>query len=302
MSQSVTLSVVNSGSRKEYRKGNLVAVMPTGTKSISITLPDDSDFITYLGANSDLSYTITYGQNDLKTVTVVPEDTTLDQLDGTVVVDSAVPVQLTLPLSSTLFSGDATGGVGNIIRIIQTSGQVAVKPSGTEKVDGVSVPAAAAGYLTGGSSATSVAGTWAAVTDGEFAITIDGVAYDITGIDFSAAHADGAVADMDDVADRIQTYIRAGTGNEETVVWSTDHFVITSTVARVSGYVSVTSAVSGGSGTDISGVGTAFMDSETGRGTATAGAGGYKFAAAGSIHLQGLYGAYRTVGGTTAFS
>ncbi len=117
------------------------------------------------------------------------------------------------------------------------------------------------GYLTGGSSATAVVATWNAVSDGEFTITIDGVEYDITGLDFSTA------SDMDDIATIIQTGIRTATGNSETVVWSTDHFVITAKTG-----VSVTSAVSGGSGTDISGVGaTEFMDSETGVGTPTAG-------------------------------
>jgi hypothetical protein len=118
------------------------------------------------------------------------------------------------------------------------------------------------GYLTGGTSATSVIATWNAVEDGEFTITIDGVAYDIIGLDFSEA------ADMDEVAALIQVAIRAETGNTETVVWSTNKFIITGRTQ-----VSVTSAVSDGTGTDISGAGaTAFLDAETGRGTATAGA------------------------------
>lgn len=118
------------------------------------------------------------------------------------------------------------------------------------------------GYLTGGGSATGVFGTWEAVTDGEFTITIDGTAYDITAIDFTG------VTDMDEVAAVIQAAIRAKTGNSyETCVWDTDHFIITGRTA-----VSVTSAVSGGSGTDISGAGgTTFLDAETGQGTATSG-------------------------------
>ncbi len=116
-------------------------------------------------------------------------------------------------------------------------------------------------YLTGGSSATAVAATWEAVTDGEFAISKDGTAYDITGIDFTG------VTDMDEVAAVIQAAVRTATGNRETVVWDTDHFVITGKIS-----VSVTSAVSGGSGTDISGAGaTEFLDGETGVGTATSG-------------------------------
>jgi hypothetical protein len=116
--------------------------------------------------------------------------------------------------------------------------------------------------LTGGTSATSVIATWNAVKDGEFAITIDGTAYDITELDFSEA------ADMAAVAAIIQAAIRAKTELNETVVWSTNKFVITSKTA-----ITVTSAVDGGSGTDISGVGaTTFMDCEDGVGTPAAGA------------------------------
>lgn len=123
----------------------------------------------------------------------------------------------------------------------------------------------AAAYLTGGTSAQGTYGTWGAITDGEFAISIDGVDYELTGIDFTG------VTDMDDVAGVIQTAIRAATGNEETVVWSTDHFVITSSISTDSSAVGVTSSVTGGTGTDISGAGVAdWMDCDTGNGTPTA--------------------------------
>lgn len=129
---------------------------------------------------------------------------------------------------------------------------------------GVTMPNAPTNaYLTGGSSATSVIGTWNAVTDGEFSITINDEAIDVTALDFSAA------ADMDEVAAIIQTGINLNVAESEavTVAWDTDHFIITGRSV-----VSVTSAVAGGSGTDISGAGaTAFMDSDTGHGTATAG-------------------------------
>jgi hypothetical protein len=115
--------------------------------------------------------------------------------------------------------------------------------------------------LTGGTSATAVIATWNAVTEGEFAITLEGTARNITGLDFSAC------ADMAAVAAVIQAGIRAVTGDAfTTVVWSTNKFIITSRIS-----ITVTSAVSGGTGTDISGAGgTAFMDSEVGRGTVTA--------------------------------
>jgi len=126
-------------------------------------------------------------------------------------------------------------------------------------------------YLTGGGSAESNVAIWDSVSDGSFRITIDGVAYNVDGIDFTAAHGDGIVTDMDGVAARIQTYIRALTASTETCVWSTDHFIITSVDTTVATEVSVTDTSTGTVGTDISGVGTVYMDSETGRGTATAG-------------------------------
>jgi len=125
-----------------------------------------------------------------------------------------------------------------------------------------------AGYLTGGTNAESTFGTWEAVTDAEFAITIDGTAYDITGIDFTG------VTDMDDVASVLQAAIRAETGSEETVVWSTDHFIITSSTLGSTSEVSVASTISGGSGTDISGAGASdWLDADVVGGTATAGTG-----------------------------
>lgn len=142
-----------------------------------------------------------------------------------------------------------TGGTGALLML---------QSKNTIKTPGTYTPA----YMTGGSSATNTFGTWAAVTNGSFTITIDGVVRNITGLNFSS------VASMANVATIIQTGIRAATGSTETCTWVTDHFVITSVNTTSASQVSVTSAT--GSGTDISGVGgTAFMDSETGRGTAT---------------------------------
>lgn len=137
----------------------------------------------------------------------------------------------------------------------------AAAPVNATLTGGTSATSQLDGILTGGTSATSVIETWNAVSDGEFAITIDGTAYDIIGLDFSEA------ADMDAVAAIIQAGIRAETGSTETVVWSTNKFIITGSKS-----VTVTSAVDGGSGTDISGVGaTTFMDCEDGVGTPTTG-------------------------------
>lgn len=118
-------------------------------------------------------------------------------------------------------------------------------------------------YLLGGNGATAVLLTWTAVGDGEFRVKIDGVFYDIIGLNF------GACLSMDDVAGVIQTGIQTATGSTETCVWSVDHFVVSS--ASTDPFVtdvSVTAAVPAGAGTDISGAGgTAFMDSDLGHGT-----------------------------------
>jgi hypothetical protein len=123
-------------------------------------------------------------------------------------------------------------------------------------------------YLTGGSSAEGTFGTWAAVTDGSFRITIDGTARNIDAIDFSG---DGSMAD---VAATIQAAIRAATGSTETCVWSTDHFIISSVLDASTSAITVTSTSTGTVGTDISGAGAAdWMDCDSGNGTVTALAG-----------------------------
>lgn len=120
-------------------------------------------------------------------------------------------------------------------------------------------------FLTGGTSAESNVAIWDSVSDGEFAITIDGVAREITGLDFTAP-----VTDMDEVAAVIQAGIRAATGSTETCVWDTNHFVVTSADTTASSAITVTSTVAVPAGTDISGAGgSVYMDAETGRGTVT---------------------------------
>lgn len=117
-------------------------------------------------------------------------------------------------------------------------------------------------YLTGGNSAQGTFNNWLAVLDGSFRITVDGTLRDITGINFTG------VTSMNDVAAKIQTAIRAVTGGSETVVWSTNHFVITSGITTSSSAITVTSATGGG--TDISGAGASdWMDSDTGHGVVT---------------------------------
>jgi hypothetical protein len=76
---------------------------------------------------------------------------------------------------------------------------------------------------------------------------------------------------MHQIAEAIEDAIRAVTSGKEEVEWSTDHFIIHSGDTSSTSAITVTSAVSGGAGTDISGAGaTTFMDCDTGNGTVTA--------------------------------
>ena len=152
---------------------------------------------------------------------------------------------------------------------------------------------------------------WAAVSDGEFAITVDGVAHSVTGLDTSAAIAGGTSGKMvcganggnlgayQAVGDGEFSIIVDGTVRDITgivltsVVALTDVVGILSTacaglvdveydalgdvftfVSRSTGATSsasVLTAVSGGSGTDISGA--SFLNGLTAVGTPTAGTG-----------------------------
>lgn len=118
-------------------------------------------------------------------------------------------------------------------------------------------------FLTGGTSAESNPLIWDSYTDWEFAITIDWVARNITWLNFTA------VTDMDWVASVIQAGIRAATGGLETCIWSTNKFVISSVNTTINSAITVTSVVSGGTWTDISGVTGTFMDCDTGHWTVT---------------------------------
>ena len=115
--------------------------------------------------------------------------------------------------------------------------------------------------LTGGSGAESNFAAWAAVANGRFAITIDGTARNVE-VNFTGATS------MANVAAKIQTAIRALTSKYESVTWSTDHFVIRSSLTGGTGTITVTSTYAGG--TDISGAGASdWLDCDTGNGTVT---------------------------------
>lgn len=133
-------------------------------------------------------------------------------------------------------------------------------------------------FLTGGTSAQSTPGTWAAVGDGSFRITIDGTAYNVDAIDFTGNTT------MALVAATIQAALRTATSSTENVVWDTNHFIIYSILYEPTSEVSVTSTSTGVVGTDISGAGASdWMDSDTGNGVVTLVRGGYPAGVTGFI-------------------
>lgn len=114
-----------------------------------------------------------------------------------------------------------------------------------------------------GAAGTNLAG-FQAVTDGEFAFTVDGVLINIIGLDWSA------IAALDEVVDTIN----AQAAGRFTAIWDSKTAAVTfvSNSSGVLSTITVLSAVSGGSGTDVSGAG--FLNGLTGTGTATQGTGG----------------------------
>jgi hypothetical protein len=114
------------------------------------------------------------------------------------------------------------------------------------------IHAATAGYGIGTGLPDNVIANWAAITDGEFSLLINGIALDATAMDFNA------VADMDDVAAVLQAKIRANTGGSTpftsaTVVWDATalQFKVTSGTTGAASLVTEFGNVDGGSGTDI---------------------------------------------------
>jgi len=113
-----------------------------------------------------------------------------------------------------------------------------------------SIHAASAGYLIGTGFPIQVLSTWTAITTGEFSIKINGVAHNITALDFHSA------TDLDGIASVIQTAVRAiGTGGYTlaTVVWddATEQFKITSGTTGTTSSVTYPGVVTGGSGIEI---------------------------------------------------
>lgn len=100
------------------------------------------------------------------------------------------------------------------------------------------------GYLDTGTITDDLA-TWQAITDGEFEIEVDGTPQDVTGLDFSAA------TDFDDIAGIITDGLTGATCRW----WSHEEkFRIQSETTGATSTVSDIDSVSGGAGTDISGM------------------------------------------------
>lgn len=105
------------------------------------------------------------------------------------------------------------------------------------------------GYMRTGSLKNDVA-SWKAILDGSFAIAIDGVSEEITGLDFSA------ITSLGNVPNIIQTALRAKPGtafSEATVKFYSTQLQITSGTLGDGASVSILSQA--GSGVDISGPG-----------------------------------------------
>lgn len=134
-------------------------------------------------------------------------------------------------------------------------------PAPTQFAVGERYLTAQAGFNLGSSAnVISVPATWAAITDGEFNISIDGVNNDITVVDFTGDTT------MDNVAATIEAKIQAiGAGGftGALCVWTGTQFKITSGTTGASSTVSYVTSISVAVGTDISGM----MDMDNGEGT-----------------------------------
>lgn len=136
------------------------------------------------------------------------------------------------------------------------------QPKPTSLKVSVRFPTAQSAELRGGAvadDATNLA-LFTPITDGSFAISIDGDAQDITGLNFSAD------TDLTEVADAIQTALQAvATGGYTSATCTHDgsRFFITSGTTGATSTISFLSAVSPATGTDIS----SLLEMQQGEGT-----------------------------------
>ena len=112
--------------------------------------------------------------------------------------------------------------------------------------------AATAAIIACGSSPLTTIATWAAITDGEFSVDIDGGAVELTSLDFSA----GPVTSLDDVASLIDT----GLGANGSCYYLDGRFHIYSATTGATSLITLLETVAAPAGTDISGTG--FLDGD----------------------------------------
>jgi hypothetical protein len=127
-------------------------------------------------------------------------------------------------------------------------------------------------YLTGAALTGDLA-AWntdgGGVTDGEFAITVDGEEIEVTGLDFSSI---SALTEIKDVINSHASVTGKFRCEDVDGVGGSFRFVSLSKGTPKSS-ISVLSAVDGGSGTDISGTTTVGLSADDGNGTVTAATG-----------------------------
>lgn len=111
------------------------------------------------------------------------------------------------------------------------------------------VDAAIAAVIECGNAPLTTIATWAAISDGEFSVDIDGAAVELTALDF------GSVTSMDDVAAVIDTAL----STDGDCVWNqVNRFVINSGTTGAASTIDVLEAIAIPSGTAIHGTG--FLD------------------------------------------
>jgi len=121
-----------------------------------------------------------------------------------------------------------------------------------ELVFGRFVDASVAAILECGDSPLTTIATWAAVSDGEFTIDIDGGTINVTALDFTA----GPVTSLDDVA----TVIDTGLGANGSCYYLGGRFNIYSATTGAASTITLLDTVAAPAGTDISGSG--FLDGD----------------------------------------
>jgi len=113
--------------------------------------------------------------------------------------------------------------------------------------------AATAALLECGNDPLTTIATWAAISDGEFAVDIDGGTVSLTGLDFSA----GPVTSLDDVATVIDTAL----GANGDCYYKDGRFHINSGTTGATSTITLLSTVAAPAGTDISG--SSYLDGDT---------------------------------------